>query len=48
MTKEQAIERLEHSIDLWYEFWDGASHCISEEDIEAIRTLIEIAKKGYE
>lgn len=44
MTKEQAIEQLEHSIGLWHEFWGGASHYISEEDIEAIETLIKEVK----
>jgi len=46
MTKEQAIEQLEQSIDGWYEFWDDASHHISEKDIEAIQILIEIAKNS--
>jgi len=44
MTKEQAIEHLKHSIDLWYEFWGGASHYISDEDIEAIECLINEVK----
>lgn len=46
MTKEQAIEQLEQSIDGWYEFWDGASHHISEKDIEAMQILIELAKNS--
>jgi len=45
MTKEQAIEQLKHSIDLWYEFWGEASHYISDEDIEAIETLIKEVKR---
>ena len=28
-----------------YEFWSGASHYISEEECEAIETLIEFAKE---
>ena len=46
MTKEQAIEQLEQSIDGWYEFWSGASHYISEKDIEAMQILIELAKNN--
>jgi hypothetical protein len=44
MTKEQAIEQLEHSISGWEEFWSGACHYISEEDIEAIECLIKVTK----
>lgn len=44
MTKEEAIQILEHSIECWEEFWDGASYTVSENDLEAIRLLIEIAK----
>ena len=46
MTKEQAIKQLEQSIDGWYEFWYEASYCVSEEDIEAMQTLIELAKNS--
>ena len=46
MTREEAIEQLEQSIDGWYEFWSEASHHISEKDIEAIQILIEIAKNS--
>ncbi len=46
MTREEAIEQLEQSIDGWYEFWDGASHHISEKDIEAMQILIELAKNS--
>ena len=46
MTKEQAIEQLEQSIDRWYEFWGGASYVISEKDIEAMEILIELAKNS--
>jgi len=45
MTKEEAIQILEHSIKCWEEFWDGASYTISEDDLEAIRLLIDEAKK---
>jgi len=45
MTTQEAIDQLEQSIDLWYEFWSGASYHISEKDIEAIKTLIKIAKE---
>ena len=45
MTTKEAIEQLEHSIELWYEFWCGASYHISEKDIEAIETLIKLAKE---
>ena len=46
MTKEQAIEQLEKSIDLWGEFWGEASHYISDEDIDAIELLIKLAKQN--
>ncbi len=45
MTREEAIEQLENSISGWYEFWEGAKYCISEEDIEAIELLIKLAKE---
>lgn len=45
MTKEEAIQQLEKSLDLWAEFWGEASHYISDEDTEAIETLIKIAKE---
>jgi len=45
MTKEEAIKILERSIEGWYEYWSGASHVVSDDDIEAMRLLIEIAKK---
>lgn len=45
MTQEEAIKQLEQSIGGWYEFWSGASHYISEKDIEAMQILIELAKK---
>jgi len=44
MTKEEAIQQLEKSLDLWCEFCGEASHYISDEDMEAIETLIKIAK----
>lgn len=44
MTKEQAIEQLKHSIDLWCEFWGEASHYVSDDDIEAIECLINEVK----
>ena len=44
MTKEQAVEILEHSISGWEEFWCGCEYVISEEDIEAIRCLIREVK----
>lgn len=46
MTKEQAIEQLEKSIDLWYEFWGEASHYISDEDMDAIELLVKLAKQN--
>ena len=46
MTKEQAIQQLERSIDLWCEFWGESSHYISDEDIDAIQCLIKEAKEN--
>lgn len=46
MTKEEAIEQLENSMNAWFEFWGGASYCISEEDIEAIQLLTKLARKN--
>ena len=46
MTKEQAIQQLEKSLNLWWEFWGGASHYISDEDIDAIEFLVKLAKQN--
>ncbi len=46
MTKEQAVEHLEKSLDLWWEFWGGASHYISDEDMDAIELLVKLAKQN--
>lgn len=45
MKVDEAVEKLKEDIDLWYEFWDGAKYHISEETIEAIKTLIEAVKQ---
>ena len=45
MTIEKAIEQCEYAINVWYEFWSGASHAVSEETIEAIETLIKAVKQ---
>lgn len=45
MTKEEAIQQLERSIEGWNEYWSGACHVVSEEDIDAIELLINIARK---
>ncbi len=46
MTKEEAIQQLEKSLDLWCEFWGEASRYISDEDMDAIETLIKIVKES--
>lgn len=46
MTKEQAVEQLEKSLDLWWEFWGEASHYISDEDMDAIELLVKLAKQN--
>ena len=45
MTKQEAIEQLEKSLDLWWEFCGEASHYISDEDMDAIELLIKLAKQ---